>query len=160
MVYYKDSNPDSIIDLLLRYGMQISDVGAGEDIPHSFWGSPEAGRIKDHLYIRGDTPLHSILHEACHYICMPADQRSLDQVDAKGTTTEENATCYLQILLSDHIEDYSRSQLMKDMDDWGYSFRLGSTHSWFFQDAQDTQQWLISQQVINEHGKPSWKLRK
>jgi len=159
MVYYENLNPDSIKELLSRYGIQINCSEPGIAIPHSFWGTPEAGRKKNRLYIRGDTPIHSILHESCHYICMLAEQRTLKKVDAKGSAMEENATCYLQILLAEHIDGYSRSQLMKDMDDWGYSFRLGSTHSWFTQDAEEVQQWLTIQQIINTQGKPTWKLR-
>ena len=90
---------------------------------------------------------------------MSAEQRILKQIDAKGSAMEENATCYLQILLAEHIGGYSRTQLMKDMDAWGYSFRLGSAHSWFTQDAEEVQLWLISQQIINTQGKPTWKLR-
>ena len=35
-----------------------------------------------------------------------------------------------------------RERLMKDMDAWGYSFRLGSTRLWFEQDAEDAKEWL------------------
>ena len=31
---------------------------------------------------------------------------------------------------------------MRDMDDWGYSFRLGSTEAWFEADAEDARAWL------------------
>ncbi len=53
-----------------------------------------------YIYVE-TTPLHSILHEASHYIRIQAHQRSLTQVDAKGTAMEENSTCYLQLVLSD-----------------------------------------------------------
>lgn len=160
MVYYKNISSDSVQTLLNPYCMQITCVSSDQDIPHSFWGAPEAGRQQDCLYIRGDTPVHSILHEACHYICMPKDRRTLTQVDAKGSAMEENATCYLQILISDHLQGYNRSQLMRDMDAWGYSFRLGSANSWFTQDAEDAQQWLIDHEIINNDNQPTWKLRK
>lgn len=159
MVYYKNLNPDSIQQLLDHYGLQLERIKLGEDIPHSFWGAPEAGRIKNSLYIRGDTPVHSILHEACHYVCMPSNQRAITQIDAKGSTTEENATCFLQILISDHIAGYSRSQLMKDMDDWGYSFRLGSAKAWFSKDSEDAQQWLLRESIINTYNLPTWNMR-
>jgi hypothetical protein len=159
MVNYENLNPDSIKELLSHYGIQINCSVPGVAIPHSYWGAPEAGRIREQLYIRGDTPIHSILHESCHYVCMPAELRALKQVDAKGSAMEENATCYLQILLAEHIDGYSRTQLMKDMDAWGYSFRLGSANSWFTQDAEEVQQWLISQKIINAQGKPTWELR-
>ncbi len=159
MVHYENLNSDSIKELLSHYGIQINCSAPGVAIPHSFWGTPEAGRKKNRLYIRADTPIHSILHESCHYICMPEEQRSLPHVDAKGSAMEENATCYLQILLADHIDGYSSSQLMKDMDAWGYSFRLGSSYAWFTQDAEEVLQWLINQQIINSQSIPTWKLR-
>ena len=31
---------------------------------------------------------------------------------------------------------------MQDMDDWGYSFRLGSTKRWYEEDAEDASAWL------------------
>jgi len=159
MVYYKNLNPDSVQTLLNHYGIQLCLINPDEDIPHSFWGAPEAGRMNDCLYIRGDTPIHSILHEACHYICMPTAQRALTLVDAKGSTREENATCFLQIVISDHLEGYGREILMQDMDDWGYSFRLGSAKAWFSQDAEDAQQWLMQENIINSDAHPTWNLR-
>lgn len=159
MVYYKNLNPASVQTLLNRYGIEANCLSTDAEIPHSFWGAPEAGRKQNVLYIRGDTPAHSILHEACHYICMPASQRNETQMDAMGSTKEENATCYLQILLSDHIENFGRKQLMQDMDDWGYSFRLGSATAWFNQDADDVYKWLIEHQIINNEGEIIWNLR-
>ena len=159
MVYYKNIKPNTIQALLSRYGMQINCIKSKEDIPHSFWRAPEAGRIKNDLYIRGDTPIHSILHEACHYVCMPNKQRAQTKIDAKGSTMEENATCFLQLLLADHIEGYSRSKLMCDMDEWGYSFRLGSAKAWFTEDAEDAQQWLVHESIIHNDNQPTWKLR-
>lgn len=158
MVYYENLDSESIKDLLNHYGIKVCRFDNHIDIPHSFWGNPEAGRLREQLYIRGDTPIHSILHEACHYICMPAEQRSEDLIDAQGSVEEENATCYLQILLAEHITGYSRAQILQDMDDWGYSFRLGSASAWFTQDAQETKAWLINKQIINQHQIPTWKL--
>jgi hypothetical protein len=90
---------------------------------------------------------------------MPATQRKQKKVDANGSAMEENATCYLQILLSDYIENYDRNQLMQDMDDWGYSFRLGSAHAWFNQDAEEVCLWLQNHRIINTKRKITWQLR-
>ena len=60
--------------------------------------------------MRGDTPLHSILHEACHYICMDEERRSGLDTDAGGDYDEENAVCYLQILLADEIPGFGRDR--------------------------------------------------
>jgi hypothetical protein len=35
-----------------------------------------------------------------------------------------------------------RERLMRDMDAWGYSFRLGSTRAWFEQDAENARDFL------------------
>jgi hypothetical protein len=48
---------------------------------------------------------------------------------------------------------------MQDMDEWGYSFRLGSTRAWFERDAQDAQQWLQRHGVIRADGSLTGELR-
>jgi len=45
------------------------------------------------------------------------------------------------------------------MDTWGYSFRLGSAIRWYTEDAEDTRQWLIEQQVLLPNNQPTWQLR-
>ena len=160
MVYFKDLNSKAVANVLENYGIQLICLEFDSNIPHSFWGAPEAGRMGNHLYIRDDTPVHSILHESGHYICMPEKQRSDAQVDAKGSTMEEIATCYIQILLADHIYGYNRYRLMHDMDTWGYSFRLGSANSWFNEDAKEVKNWLINHGIINHHSQITWQLRK
>jgi len=120
-------------------------------IPGSYWGESEAGLIKNNIYAREDTPIHSLLHEACHYICMDIERRDKLDTDAGGDYDEENAVCYLQILLSDHLTEFSRNTMFADMDNWGYSFRLGSTKRWFEHDAQDAKSWLINKNIINKN---------
>jgi hypothetical protein len=145
--------------LLNRYGIELVLVAPEEDIPGSYWGDCEAG-LKDHrLFARLDTPIHSILHEACHYVCMTTERRvGLDR-DAGGDDAEESAVCYLQILLADEIPGMGRERAFKDMDDWGYSFRLGSTRAWFEQDAEDARSWLLRHGLIDEQDRPTWSLR-
>ena len=72
-------------------------------IPGSYWGESEAGLIGNRIYFRPDTPLHSVLHEACHFICMDDARRTQLERDAGGDYDEENAVCYLQILLADEL---------------------------------------------------------
>ena len=159
MVRYQDINPHTIQVLLCRYGLALQCVDEDRDIPYSFWGNPEAGRLAEQLFIRADTPIHSLLHESCHYICMPTAQRDLKVIDAKGSAMEENACCYLQVLLADKLQGYNREQLMQDMDAWGYSFRLGSARSWFMHDADEAKDWLINCEIINQQSEITWKLR-
>jgi hypothetical protein len=79
--------------------------------------------------------VHSLLHEACHLLVLPPERRAQVHTDASDSVEEEDATCYLQILLADELPGVGRARLMADMDAWGYSFRLGSTQAWFEQDA-------------------------
>lgn len=128
--------------LLARYGIRLVIVAGGESIPGSYWGESEAGLVGERLFVRADTPVHSILHEASHYICMtPARRAQLDR-DAGGDDDEESAVCYLQVLLAEALPGVGSARLMQDMDAWGYSFRLGRTRAWFETDATDAQHWL------------------
>lgn len=145
--------------LLQRYGLQLETVPADAGIPGSFWGDSEAGLIGDRLLARPDTPVHSVLHEACHYICMDGGRRNGLHTDAGGDYAEENGVCYLQILLADHLHGVGRARLMADMDAWGYSFRLGSTQCWFEEDAEDARDWLLTHKLIDATDMPSWRLR-
>jgi hypothetical protein len=145
--------------LLGRYQIIINRVEPGQTIPGSWFGEPEAGIIKNQLYVRPDTPVHSALHESCHYICMDAQRRQALHTNAGGGYEEENGVCYLQILLADHLPMMDRDIMMKDMDEWGYSFRLGSAQQWFEKDADDARQWLLEFDLINELNQPTWKVR-
>lgn len=158
MYRLKQLTYQTITRLLARYQLQLSRVDDNHSIPHSYWGDPEAGRLRSLLYARNDTPIHSILHEASHFVCMPANQRDSTDIDAGGTAAEENATCYLQILLADWLENIDRHQLMHDMDAWGYSFRLGSTARWFSSDSEDAHAWLLTNNIINDQNQPTWEL--
>ncbi len=145
--------------LLAAYGMQCRLVGDTESIPGSFWGDSEAGLVGNCLLVRGDTPVHSALHEAGHYVCMTAARRSGLHTDAGGDYAEENAVCYLQILLADYLPGVGRQRLMCDMDTWGYSFRLGSARAWFERDAEDAREWLLAHGLIDADRFPTWALR-
>lgn len=146
--------------LLARYGLEVRDIPEPQTIPGSFWGDAEAGLVGNILYVRGDTPIHSALHEACHYICMDSARRDQLHTDAGGDYAEENAVCYLQILLADHLVMMGRARMWADMDVWGYSFRLGSAQAWFEQDAEDARQWLLTEQLIDFQEQPTWQVRK
>jgi hypothetical protein len=145
--------------LLNRYGLDLVLTAPQEIIPGSYWGESEAGLQGNRLYARLDTPLHSILHEASHYICMTPERRvGLDR-DAGGDDLEEAAVCYLQVVLADEFAGVGRERLCADMDAWGYSFRLGSTHEWFCNDAEHERAWLLRHDVIDDSGRPTGALR-
>jgi len=142
------AHADALQALLQPYGLDIVHVRHHAAIPGSYWGDSEAGLIGNQLYLRDDTPLHSALHEACHYLCMDEDRRAQLHTDAAGDYAEENAVCYLQIVLADQIADYGRKQMFTDMDAWGYSFRLGSAQAWFERDAEDARLWLLRRGLL------------
>lgn len=145
--------------LLLPYGLQCGQVADDNPIPGSFWGDREAGLVGNRLLVRGDTPVHSALHEACHYVCMTPDRRAGLHTDAGGDYDEENAVCFLQILLAGRLRGVGSERLMRDMDAWGYSFRLGSARAWFTCDAGDARQWLRAQGLIDDQLAPVYRLR-
>jgi len=149
-----------VTGLLSRYGLSLKIIAAGKEIPGSYWGDEEAGLIGRELLVRSDTPLHSILHEACHYVCLDDTRRQAVHTDAGGDYDEENAVCYLQILLADHISSFGRQRMFEDMDRWGYTFRLGSAQAWFDRDADDARQWLVQCGLIDQKQQPNWQLRK
>ncbi len=155
----KDSPEDALAALLGRFGLRLVRVGNREPIPGSFWGDEEAGLRGDQLLARDDTPLHSILHEACHYVCMDPVRRNGLDTDAGGDYEEENGVCFLQILVSDHLPGFGRDRMMRDMDAWGYSFRLGSARKWFEGDADDAREFLARHGLIDREDRPTWKLR-
>ena len=138
----RDVPRERIVPLLARFGLVYREVADAAPIPGSYWGDCEAGIIGETVYARPDTPLHSLLHEAGHLIVLPRERRVQVHTDATDSVAEEDATCYLQILLADALPDVGRERLMRDMDSWGYSFRLGSTRAWFEQDADDARAWL------------------
>lgn len=135
--------------LLARYGMALRLVAPDEVIPGSYWGESEAGLIGHVLYARLDTPLHSVLHEAGHYVCMSPERRVALDRDAGGDHAEECAVCYLQLLMADALPGVGRDRLLADMDAWGYSFRLGSARAWLEQDAADAREWLQREGVVD-----------
>ena len=143
---------DALARLLQRYGLELALLPRGEPIPGSYWGDSEAGLRGARLYARPDTPVHSVLHEGGHYICMDPQRRARLDRDAGGDDLEEAAVCYLQLLLAGELADVGRERLMGDMDAWGYSFRLGSTQAWFEGDAADARHWLLRRQLIDAGG--------
>ena len=145
--------------LLDRYGLELELRPQGEELPGSYWGESEAGLKGRQLYVRMDTPVHSALHEACHYVCVTPERRVGIDTDAGGEFVEESAVCYLQVLLADHLPHVGRERMMRDMDSWGYTFRLGSARTWFAEDAEDARAWLIRYELITADEQPTWKLR-
>lgn len=155
----RDINLPTLATLLMRYGLNIETIAHTKEIPGSFWKETEAGLIGNTLYVRDDTPVHSALHEACHYICMDENRRQALDTDAGGDYEEEDAVCYLQIILADSITEMGSERMLHDMNTWGYTFRLGSAQAWFEQDAEDASRWLVHNHILQDNEKPTWCVR-
>lgn len=134
--------------LLARHGLELVRVADEEPIPGSYWGEPEAGVIASKVYARADTPVHSLLHEACHLLTADPARRASIHTDASDSLEEEDATCYLQIVLADALPGFGRERALADMDAWGYSFRLGSARAWFERDADDARSFLQARGLL------------
>jgi hypothetical protein len=145
--------------LLDRFGVERIAVDAGRPIPGSYWGAPEAGLERNRLYLRPDTPVHSLLHELAHYVCMSGERRRSLVRDAGGDDDEEAAACYLQVLLADALQGVGRARCFDDMDAWGYSFREGAARAWFAGDGEDARRWLLAHDLIDAASRPTWRLR-
>ncbi len=128
--------------LLERYGLRLERVADGAPIPGSYWGEPEAGLVGSTVYARGDTPVHSLLHEAAHLVVLPPERRAAVHTDATDSIEEEDAVCVLQALLGDALPGVGAARVLADMDAWGYTFRLGSARAYFERDADAAWAWL------------------
>ena len=145
--------------LLDRYGLSLHLVAPDEVIPGSYWGEREAGLMGSKIFARLDTPVHSVLHEGAHFICMTPERRAGLDTDAGGDHAEENAVCYLQIILAQSLPNVGCERMCRDMDEWGYTFRLGSAATWFEQDAADARDWLMRHGVLDARSRPTYACR-
>jgi hypothetical protein len=149
----------AVTRLLVRYQLDLRVLGSNDPIPASYWGDSEAGLSGGTLYARLDTPLHSVLHEAAHYICMSPERRAGLDRDAGGDDAEESAVCYLQLLLAEALSGVGAARLCSDMDEWGYSFRLGSAAAWYSHDSADSRGWLAAHGIVDPTAGLTGRLR-
>ena len=153
-----DEAHPGLVELVRRYGAELAHYAPDAALPGSYWGESEAGLRGNVLYVRADTPWHSVLHELSHYVCMTPDRRAGLDRDAGGDDAEECAVCYLQIVLADQLP-LGRERMLRDMDSWGYTFRFGSARAWFERDAADARRWLQDRALIDRDDRPTGRLR-
>ena len=159
VVAFADLDRREIHELVSSYGARLVELAPHEAIPGSYWGDREAGLIGDVVYVRADTPAHSLLHELCHYVCMDEVLRAALETDAGGNDDEESAVCYLQVLLARRLRNFGAERCLCDMDAWGYSFREGSARAWFDGDGAFAREWLLERGLIDAREEPIKNLR-
>ena len=98
MLTLADIDASDVAALLARHGLTLVRVPDGAPIPGSYWGEPEAGIIGTTVHARGDTPVHSLLHEAAHLIVLPPERRAAVHTDATDSVEEEDAVLLLQVV--------------------------------------------------------------
>jgi hypothetical protein len=145
--------------LVESYGATLVEVPHGAPISGSYWGDSEAGLVGSTVYVRADTPAHSLLHELCHYICMDGTRRARLATDAGGSDDEECAVCYLQLKLAASLTGFGTERCARDMDSWGYSFREGCASAWLAGDAVHARAWLRAHGLVDEEDRPIVRLR-
>ncbi len=155
----RDLDPVAVDLLVSSYRLELIKVEENARIPASFWGEPEAGIAGRCLFARPDTPVHSLLHELGHFVCMTPERRAVLWRDAGGDDDEEAAVCYLQIVLADTLPGMGRQRLLADLDAWGYSFREGSAAGWLSGDARAARDWLAAHKLIDRKDQPTWRVR-
>jgi len=159
MLRLGEADGSAVSRLLARFGLNLRLSEPGAEIPGSYWGESEAGLQGSTLLARIDTPIHSVLHETAHYVCMSPERRAGLDRDAGGDDAEEHAVCYLQVLLADQLRGGGREAAWREMDEWGYSFRLGNARAWFEQDADEARAWLQAAGIIDATEQLTWRLR-
>lgn len=150
MLLVRDIRFEQASQLLACYGLSLHRMDDNAEIPGTYWGAPEAGIIGPNVYVRDDTPVHSLLHEAGHLIVLSPEKREHVHTDATDSDAEENALLLLQVLLAERLDGATRDSAFADMDTWGYSFRLGSARAYFEQDADDSWDWLRTRGLVDD----------
>ena len=149
MLTLADIDEVAVAALLASHGIALARVHDGAPIPGSYWGEPEAGLIGCTVHARGDTPVHSLLHEAAHLVVLPPERRMAVHTDATDSVEEEDAVLVLQALLADALAGVGRARILSDMDAWGYTFRLGSARAYVEHDADAAWRWLAERGLVD-----------
>lgn len=79
---FSDVDSHELTELIACYQIELCLTPKDLPAPGSFCGGEEAGLVGKPLYLRTDTPIHSVLHQVCHYICMDSKRRLSLNADA------------------------------------------------------------------------------
>lgn len=82
-----DLTPELLGVLLAKFQLQLQLQADDEDIQGSFWGASEAGLVGTTVFVRSDTPVHSLLHEAGDLICMTSERRAPNWIATRVAMT-------------------------------------------------------------------------
>ena len=88
----------------------------------------------------------------------PERRADLDR-DAGGDDAEECAVCYLQILLADELSGFGRERMLARHGCLGLHVPPGSARAWFERDASDAREWLRCRGLIDDGGRPTFRVR-
>ena len=108
----------SVVGLSRKFGVELRQFDAGEMLPGSYWGESEAGLRANVLSVRADTPLHSLLHELSHYVCMTPERRAGLDRDAGGDDEEDLRDISFdeaQLLAKEREQEILRAALARDL---------------------------------------------
>src|SRR5690606_35293918 len=112
VLLFRDIPEPPVRALLASHALELVVVSDGAPSPGSYWGEPEAGIIGSTVSVRPYTPVHSLLHEACHLIVLPPRRRAAVHSDATDSVDEENAVLVLQVLLSEQLPGVGRDRAL------------------------------------------------
>jgi hypothetical protein len=146
----REINFANVATLLARFDLHLHLVADDASIPGSYWGEPEAGIVGNTVYVRNDTPVHSLLHEAAHLMVLEPAHRAGVHTNATDSIEEEDAVCVLQSLLGDVLPGVGATRVLSDMDAWGYTFRLGNARAYVENDAETAWQWLAARGIVDD----------
>ena len=89
MLLISDLSLNSIAALLGKFKLSVDLMPDDATINGSYWGEPEAGIVGNRVLVRRDTPVHSLLHETCHIVCMTPERRQRFKGDGNAEEIQD-----------------------------------------------------------------------
>ena len=151
---------DAVAALLAGWGLELGVVADGAPIPFSYHGEPEAGLEERRVWVRADTPLHSVLHEACHALCMDGARRGALARDAGGDFRRGKRRLLPADPARRPAARRGRGAAARGHGSLGAT-RSGSARArrWFESEADDARRWLVQHGLTDDAGRPTGRAR-